>query len=69
MKLVEFLPYKEKSHLVFVGDLVDRGKYSAEVVKFMKEGSYDCVIGNHEELMLDAFEAPSNGEGCRVVIL
>ncbi len=29
MQLIEQLPNKEKSHLIFVGDLIDRGKDSA----------------------------------------
>jgi len=32
MQLIEQLPNKEKSHLIFVGDLIDRGKDSARVV-------------------------------------
>lgn len=52
--LILQLPNKEKSRLVFVGDLIDRGKYSCEVVAFVKQGKYACVIGNHEQLMLDA---------------
>ena len=54
LALIKSLPYKEQSHLVFVGDLVDRGKYSAQVVEFIKEGGYDCVMGNHEAVMVQA---------------
>jgi serine/threonine protein phosphatase 1 len=49
MKLVEKLP--ENATLVFVGDLIDRGSQSAEVVKFVREGGHYCVMGNHEYLM------------------
>lgn len=55
MALIDILPHKEKSYLVFVGDLVDRGKYSAQVVEFVKEGGYDCVLGNHEAVMVQAY--------------
>jgi serine/threonine protein phosphatase 1 len=48
--LVERLPQDAK--LIFVGDLVDRGPQSAEVVKFVREGGHDCVMGNHEEMMV-----------------
>jgi len=60
MALIEILPHKEKSHLVFVGDLVDRGKYSAQVVEFVKNGGFDCVMGNHEAVMIGAnrYEEP-----------
>jgi len=60
--LIEQLPHKGKSCLVFVGDLIDRGKYSAQVVEFVKEGGYPCVIGNHEQMMLDAFEDSLQGQ-------
>lgn len=60
--LIEQLPNKANSRLVFVGDLIDRGKYSAQVVEFVKEGGYSCVMGNHEAMMLDAFEASLQGQ-------
>ena len=47
--LVASLPIDAK--LVFVGDLIDRGKQSAQVVRFVKEGGHLCVMGNHEEAM------------------
>ena len=50
MKLVAKLPSDAK--LIFVGDLIDRGSRSAEVVKFVGEGGHDCVMGNHEEMMV-----------------
>ena len=49
MRLVEKLPSDAK--LIFVGDLIDRGSRSAEVVKFVREGGHGCVMGNHEEMM------------------
>ena len=52
MRLMDQLP--QDAELVFVGDLIDRGPQSAEVVKFVRDGGYQCVMGNHEELM-DAF--------------
>ncbi len=50
MQLVAKLPCDAK--LVFVGDIIDRGKKSAEVVRFVREGGHLCVMGNHEELMI-----------------
>ncbi len=46
--------------LVFVGDLVDRGNRSAQVIEFVKSNNYDCVIGNHEIYMLEALRAKSS---------
>jgi serine/threonine protein phosphatase 1 len=50
MQLVAKLPSDAK--LIFVGDLIDRGSQSAEVVKFVREGGHGCVMGNHEEMMV-----------------
>ena len=54
--LIEQLPQKAKSRLVFVGDLIDRGKDSAHVVEYVKNGGYDCIKGNHEAVMVEAYE-------------
>lgn len=53
--LVKKLPERENSQIVFVGDLVDRGVESCAVVDFVREGKYPCVLGNHEELMLEYY--------------
>jgi len=42
-----------ESQLVFVGDLIDRGSQSANVVKFVREHHLPCVRGNHEEMMIE----------------
>ncbi|QQE65404.1 serine/threonine protein phosphatase [Leptolyngbya sp. BL0902] len=38
----------------FVGDLIDRGPRSAEVVEFVRHHAAGCVRGNHEQLLIDA---------------
>lgn len=48
--LLEKLP--EGVPITFAGDLVDRGKDSNGVVEFVKSGGYDCVMGNHEDMMI-----------------
>lgn len=37
----------------FLGDLIDRGPKSAQVVEFVKQNSYPCLLGNHEQMLLD----------------
>jgi serine/threonine protein phosphatase 1 len=55
--LLEKLPPEANStNIVFVGDMVDRGPDSRKVIDFIRKSGYDCVIGNHEELMIDAFD-------------
>lgn len=52
--LVNKLP--KDSNLIFVGDLVDRGRKSKEVIEFVKSNNYRCVLGNHEEMMIEYCE-------------
>lgn len=52
MALLKQLPEGEK--LCFLGDLIDRGLDSDKVVKFVRKGQHDCVMGNHERMMFDA---------------
>ncbi|MGF1671849.1 MAG: metallophosphoesterase family protein [Balneolaceae bacterium] len=52
-------PYKEYKH-VFIGDYIDRGPSSKQVVDFLLEvqRERDCVFirGNHEQMLLDAID-------------
>jgi len=41
------------SELIFVGDLIDRGSQSAQVVRFVRKHKLLCVRGNHEEMMIE----------------
>lgn len=51
--------------LVFVGDYIDRGPTSAGVLRRLHELALDfpdnvtCLLGNHEQMMLDFIDAPS----------
>ena len=49
-ELIKKLPADAK--LIFVGDLIDRGAKSNEVIKFVRQNNYQCVLGNHEEMMI-----------------
>jgi len=44
--LIAQLP--KDADIIFVGDLVDRGNFSKEVVEFMIERSHRAILGNHE---------------------
>lgn len=54
--------------IVFVGDYVDRGEHSAEVLHVLHAHADDagviCLRGNHEEMLLNFLEDPA-GQGPR----
>lgn len=52
LALIDQFPNKQNSKIVFVGDLIDKGTNSCEVVEFIINNKYDCVMGNHEGLKL-----------------
>ena len=55
MDLFHLLELGETDLVYFLGDLIDRGPDSAQVVDFVKEGAHSCLLGNHEQLMLESF--------------
>jgi serine/threonine protein phosphatase 1 len=55
MTLLNEIAPGSDDQVYFLGDLIDRGPNSAQVVNFVKESSYTCLLGNHEQLLLDAF--------------
>ena len=50
MALLEKTPKEQK--ICFVGDLIDRGPNSKQVLDFVLDNYHDCVLGNHEEMMI-----------------
>lgn len=59
MQLLDELSLTADDQLYFVGDLIDRGPKSAQVVEFVRTHADGCVLGNHEQLLLEAF--PQDG--------
>lgn len=55
MQLLEAVAPGQHDQIYFLGDLIDRGPESAQVVEFVRQSSYQSLLGNHEQLMLDAF--------------
>lgn len=51
--LVDKLPHK---NIAILGDLVDRGPRSMEVVQYIMDNKFDCIKGNHEQMMLDYYD-------------
>ncbi|MCP3681945.1 MAG: hypothetical protein GY861_04570 [bacterium] len=45
---------KELDTLISVGDLIDRGEDSLSCLSLIQEPWFNCVRGNHEQMMVDA---------------
>lgn len=54
-ELRELLKKMPPRKLIFVGDLIDRGPNSLDVVEYVEGTGSICVLGNHEHMMLDFF--------------
>lgn len=60
-KLLEKIDLQKEDELFILGDMVDRGpdtKGTIEHILFLKREGYEikCLMGNHERMMLDAYE-------------
>lgn len=55
MRLCEAIAPSSQDRLYFLGDLIDRGPKSRHVVEFVKQSGHVSLLGNHEQLLLDAF--------------
>jgi serine/threonine protein phosphatase 1 len=55
MLLIDSLHLTPHDQLYFLGDLIDRGPKSAQVMEYVRQKGYACVRGNHEQMMLEAF--------------
>ncbi|MGL5926681.1 metallophosphoesterase family protein [Chroococcidiopsis sp.] len=53
MILLEAIAPGAADEVYFLGDLIDRGPQSAQVVDFVKQSPYSCLLGNHEQMLLD----------------
>jgi diadenosine tetraphosphatase ApaH/serine/threonine PP2A family protein phosphatase len=45
---------KEQDRLILLGDIINKGPKSVEVIFFAKENNIECIKGNHEQGFLDA---------------
>ena len=54
--LFSLLDLDDQDRVYFLGDLIDRGPESAQVVEFVRTGNYPCLLGNHEQMMLTAYQ-------------
>lgn len=62
--LVEKIRTKYKEIEIFtVGDLVDRGNYSYEVVEYIKKENIKFTLGNHDYMMYNFINYPTSDAG------
>lgn len=54
LKKVKFQEGEDR--LIFLGDLINKGPYSKEVVEFVRSGKHECLMGNHELGFLRSLE-------------
>ncbi|MBD2414115.1 serine/threonine protein phosphatase [Nostoc calcicola FACHB-389] len=52
MTLLEAIAPTSDDRVYFLGDLIDRGPHSSQVVNFVKRNNYPCLLGNHEQMLL-----------------
>lgn len=55
MKLLDAIEPGSNDQVYFLGDLIDRGPKSAQVLNVVRRQGYISLLGNHEQLLLDAF--------------
>mgnify|MGYP001403913875 FL=1 len=57
LELIDSLDLNSRDRVVLLGDLVDRGPRSCEVIRIARENpQIFSVLGNHEEMMLNSFD-------------
>ena len=52
--LIDKLP--KDAEICFTGDLIDRGEESAHIVELIIRNGWSCVLGNHEQMMIEAHD-------------
>ena len=51
--LLDAVSPTSSDRVYFLGDLIDRGPKSAQVVDLVMRNQFECLRGNHEEMLLD----------------
>lgn len=55
MALLDAIAPGTGDQVYFLGDLIDRGPKSSDVVSFVRQSGYVCLLGNHEQMLLESF--------------
>jgi len=62
MALLEAIAPGSDDRVYFLGDLIDRGPQSAQVVDFVLHSPYQCLLGNHELMLLDVLSGRASNQ-------
>lgn len=60
MELLEVIAPTSDDQIYFLGDLIDRGPQSSQVVDFVQHSNYSCLLGNHEQMLLSILTNSDN---------
>jgi serine/threonine protein phosphatase 1 len=62
-RLLEKIAPQPGDEVIFIGDYIDRGPQSREVVEYLLDLPYRCVflLGNHEKMLLDYLDGADEG--------
>jgi serine/threonine protein phosphatase 1 len=60
MLLLEQIKVSADDQIFFLGDLIDRGAQSAEVVDWVIKNRHSCIMGNHEQMCIESFARPNS---------
>lgn len=61
IKLLDEIAPNTDDQIYFLGDLIDRGSHSSQVVDLVINNNYQCLRGNHEEMLLNVFQEDTLG--------
>ena len=61
MTLLEALAPGSDDRVYFLGDLIDRGPKSAQVLDFVQQSPYQTLLGNHEATDAGGFVGGADG--------
>jgi serine/threonine protein phosphatase 1 len=64
MQLLDEIAPATDDAVYFLGDLIDRGPQSCQVIDFVRYSPYHCLLGNHEQMMLGSFKNGRVYEPC-----
>lgn len=57
-KLLDYIMFSNNDELIIIGDIIDRGPESAELVDWViNTPSAKLILGNHEQMFMNAYES------------